>query len=68
MKKIISEYTNKEVGELQKDLSVLQHEIAQLLLERGVKPHKDSNTIAKKKRNVAMLLTVIQQKKLGITK
>ncbi len=68
MKKIISEYTDKEAGELEKNLSVLRHEIAQLSLEKGVKPHKDSNAIGKKKRNVAMLLTIMQQKKLGITK
>lgn len=68
MKKIITEYTNKETLELEKDLNVLRHEIAQLSLEKGVKPHKDSNAIAKKKRSVAMLLTVMQQKKLGITK
>ncbi|MDA1316445.1 MAG: 50S ribosomal protein L29 [bacterium] len=68
MKNIISEYTNKEVGELQKDLDVLKQEIAKLSLEKGIKPHKDSNAIAKKKRTVAMLLTVMQQKKLGINK
>jgi len=68
MKNIISEYINREVGELEKSLSVLRHEIAQLSLEKGVKPHKDSNAVGKKKRNVAMLLTIMQQKKLGITK
>jgi ribosomal protein L29 len=68
MKKIIIEYTNKEAGELEKNLNTLRHEIAQLSLEKGVKPHKDSNAIGKKKKNVAMLLTVMQQIKLGITK
>jgi len=68
MKKIVTEYTNKTIGALEKDLNALRHEIAQLSVERGVKPHKDTNAIAKKKRNVAMLLTIIQQKKLGIIK
>ncbi len=66
MKKITKEYTNKTAEELKKEAESLRKEIAKLEIERQAKPQKDTNMIFKKKKRLAVVLTTIRQKELGI--
>ena len=66
MKKITKEYINKTVEEMKKEVESLHKEIAKLEIERMAKPQKDSNMIHKMKKRLAVILTVIRQKELGI--
>ena len=58
MRKTTKLYTDKSAIELMKESVILRGEIAKLQLERIVSPQKDSNLIAKKKKQLAVLLTV----------
>lgn len=63
MKKIVNSYKDKKETELQKDVQKLREEIAKLQLERESSPPKDTNTLRKKKHELAVLLTVIKEGK-----
>ncbi len=58
MRKVTKQYNDKSAIELSKEALTLRGEIAKLQLERMVAPQKDSNMIAKKKKQLAVLLTV----------
>lgn len=62
MRKITKQYNDKSAGELAKEALTMRSEIAKLQLERIVTPQKDSNLIAKKKKQLAVLLTVVAGK------
>ncbi|QQS43957.1 50S ribosomal protein L29 [Candidatus Roizmanbacteria bacterium] len=66
MKKVTKEYINKTAEELKKEVESLHKEIARLEIERKAKPQKDSNMIFKMKKRLAVVLTLIRQKELGI--
>lgn len=68
MKKAANELRAKTIEELQKEEQTLRAEIAKMSIEAKVKPEKDTNTIFKKRRRLAVVLTMITQKNLGINK
>lgn len=63
MRKVTKQYNDKSGVELSKEAVALRGEIAKLQLERIVAPQKDSNLISKKKKQLAVLLTVMAGKK-----
>jgi ribosomal protein L29 len=63
MKKSVKEFQGKSTKELEKEVVVLRTEIAKLKLQEKVNPSKDTNKIHKKKKLLAVLLTVKTQKK-----
>lgn len=62
MKKIITELKKKTVKEIEKDIQLTREEIAKFRLEAKVNPVKDSNLLVKKKKKLAVLLTVLTEK------
>ncbi|MCS7092956.1 MAG: 50S ribosomal protein L29 [Patescibacteria group bacterium] len=64
MKKIAREYRQKTIIELEKEKKILEQEIAKLKIESKVNPPKDTNLLMKKRKNLAVLLTVLSEKKL----
>lgn len=58
MRKITKQYNDKSIAELIKEVALVRGEIAKLQLERLVAPQKDSNSIDKKKKQLAVLLTL----------
>ncbi len=65
MKKLTKEFTNKKPGELEKEAQNLRQELTKLQLEHKVNVPKDTNSLIKKKKRLAVLLTVMSQKKLA---
>ncbi len=63
MKKKLNEFKEKTVAELQKAIQALNEEISLLILNVKVNPPKDTNFIAKKRRNLAVMHTFLSQKK-----
>jgi ribosomal protein L29 len=63
MKKNTKTYQEKTVKELEKDNSILRLEIAKLQLSFKSNPPKDTNLLIKKKKQLAVLLTVLTEKK-----
>lgn len=63
MKKLTKELSGKSIKELAKQMETLRQEIAKLTLNEKVNPAKDTNTIPKKKKQLAVLLTILSQKK-----
>ena len=63
MKKITKTYREKTSKELTKDMYVLREEIAKLQLSFKSNPPKDTNSLMKKKKQLAVLLTVLTEKK-----
>lgn len=61
--KDIKEIRQKTVKELEKEAKDLMHEISKLRLEIKVNPPKDSNVFAKKRKRLAVVLTVLAEKK-----
>lgn len=63
MKKVTKNYTDKNAQDLAKEEDALRREIAKLTLEAKSNPQKDSNIIFKKRKQLAVLLTIKNQKK-----
>ncbi|MFA6532607.1 MAG: 50S ribosomal protein L29 [Patescibacteria group bacterium] len=63
MKKTTKIYSGKTVKELEKDASLIREEIAKLQLSFKSNPPKDTNSIVKKRKQLAVLLTVLSEKK-----
>lgn len=63
MKKHITELLKKPAAELLKTVQTTRVEISKLVLERKTAPQKDSNTLSKKRRMLAQVLTVMQTQK-----
>ncbi len=63
MKKITKTYREKTSKELVKDVYLLREEIAKLQLSFKSNPPKDTNSLMKKRKQLAILLTVLTEKK-----
>lgn len=63
MSKYMKEVSQKTKEELNKDIAAVRLEIAKLNVEITVAPQKNSNVISNKKKQLAVLLTALQQKK-----
>ncbi|OQY67391.1 50S ribosomal protein L29, partial [Microgenomates bacterium UTCPR1] len=63
MKKIIKEIRSKSIAELEKQRVSLAEEIAKLKLSKKAIPQKDSNLLKKKRKQMAILLTIMTEKK-----
>ena len=64
MKKITKELINKTIAELIKESVAVRKDIAKKIVERKVKPDKNSNTIKGLRNRLAVLLTIARQKEL----
>lgn len=64
MKKITKELQAKTVENLLKEAEVLRAEVAKLILEKGIKPQKDTNIKIKKQKKLAAILTMITNKQI----
>lgn len=64
MKKIVKDYNSKTIKELEKEKKTLTEEIARLKVELKVNPRKDTNILMKKRKKLAVLLTVLNEKKI----
>ncbi len=62
MKKIVADLKKKTVKEIEKNIQSTREEIAKFRLEAKVNPVKDSNFLVKKKKKLAVLLTVLTEK------
>ncbi len=62
MKKITKTYREKTSKELIKEIQSLREEIAKLQLSFKGNPPKDTNMLAKKRKQLAVLLTVLGEK------
>ena len=59
----IEELRNKTVKELEKEGNEIVKEIAKLQLESKVNPPKNTNLVIKKRKRLAVILTIINDKK-----
>lgn len=59
----MKEVSQKTAEELKKDIATARLELAKLNVEMTVSPQKNSNVISNKKKQLAVLLTALQQKK-----
>ncbi|OGK11855.1 50S ribosomal protein L29 [Candidatus Roizmanbacteria bacterium RIFCSPLOWO2_01_FULL_37_12] len=64
MKKISLEFKGKTTGDLEKEAQKLREEIAKLKLEIKVNPPKDTNSLFKKRKRLAVVLTLIGERKM----
>lgn len=62
MKKITKTYREKNSKELIKEVQLLREEIAKLQLSFKSNPPKDTNLLMKKRKQLAVLLTVLTEK------
>ena len=62
MSKISSELNKKTIDELEKEAQSLRDEITKLKLSTKINPIKDTNLIFKKRKRLAVVLTLINQK------
>ena len=63
MKKITKIYHEKASKELVKDANLMREEIAKLQLSFKSNPPKDTNSLAKKRKQLAVILTILSEKK-----
>ena len=63
MKKLTKAWQSKSVKELLQGEQNLRHEIAKLGLGMKSNPPKDTNTLIKKRKNLAVVLTILTEKK-----
>jgi len=63
MKKIINELREKNSKELEKEKNDLYEEIAKYRVEKKINMQKDTHTMAKKKKKLAVILTLLTEKK-----
>jgi len=66
MKKTVKEYVNKTIKVLEKESHDLQKEIALMVLNVKSNPQKDTNLLVKKRKKLAVLLTVLHTKQLEL--
>ena len=59
----MKEVSQKTVQELEKSISDLRLELAKLAVESAVSQQKNSNLVPNKRKQLAVLLTVLNQKK-----
>lgn len=63
MKKLTKEYKEKSKKELGVEIAKLRGEITKAVLSRKASPQKDTNSVAKMKKKLAVLLTLESQAK-----
>ena len=63
MSKFMKEMSQKTVQEIEKAIADLRMEIAKLTVEASVSQQKNTNTVPNKRKQLAVLLTVLNQKK-----
>jgi len=63
MKKITKTYQEKTSKELMKEIYPLREEIAKLQLSFKSNPPKDTNSLMKKRKQLAVLLTILSEKR-----
>jgi ribosomal protein L29 len=63
MKKTTKIYIEKTSKELEKEAGLVREEIAKLQLSFKSNPPKDTNSLTKKRKQLAVLLTVLSEKK-----
>jgi len=63
MSKFMKEMSQKSVQELEKSVADLRLELAKLTVEASVSQQKNTNIVANKRKQLAVLLTALQQKK-----
>ncbi len=63
MRKLAKEFKSKTMMELGKQRTSLVEEIAKLRLSEKAIPQKDTNLLMKKRKQLAVLLTVLTEKK-----
>ena len=64
MKKLAEKYRKMKLSDLARREQELRKEIAKLRLEFKVSPPKDTNLLGKKRRELAVLLTIKREKEL----
>lgn len=64
-KKDIIKMREKSIAELEKELLKIQKEVSLLKLENKANPPKDTNTVAKQKKQRAVINTIINEMKLA---
>ena len=62
MRKITKKYSDKNIVELVKASQTLREEIAKLIINQKAAPAKNTNLIKNKKKELAVILTVLTQK------
>ena len=62
MKKITKTFSRKTSNELEKEANSIREEIAKLQLSFKSNPPKDTNSLVKKRKQLAVLLTVLGEK------
>ena len=63
MSKYMKEMSQKTVQELEKSVADLRLELAKLTVEASVSQQKNTNTVPNKRKQLAVLLTALRQKK-----
>ncbi|MCX7880908.1 MAG: 50S ribosomal protein L29 [Patescibacteria group bacterium] len=63
MKKVVKEWQKKSIKEIENEINKIREEIAKLRIEMKVNPPKDTNILIKKRKNLAVALTILTQKK-----
>jgi len=63
MKKNVKELMDKELKVLEKETQELIKTIAEAKINNSVKKFKDTNIVAKKQKQLAVMLTIINQKR-----
>ncbi len=63
MRKITKIYSGKTSKELEKKVGLLREEIAKLVMSFKSNPPKDTNSLTKKRKQLAVLLTLLSEKK-----
>jgi len=63
MSKYMKEMSQKTVQEIEKAIADLRMEIAKLTVEASVSQQKNTNTVPNKRKQLAVLLTALNQKK-----
>ncbi len=66
MRKIVEEMFKKDINLLEKEINDLRKEIARLKVESKISPQKDTNLLKKKRKKMAIMLTVLSQRKIGL--
>lgn len=63
MNTYMKEVSQKSIQELEKSIADMRLELAKLVVESSVSQQKNSNTIPNKRKQLAVLLTALRQKK-----
>ncbi|MCR4277334.1 MAG: 50S ribosomal protein L29 [Candidatus Roizmanbacteria bacterium] len=63
MKKTTKIYIGKTSKELEKEVGLLREEIAKSVMSFKSNPPKDTNSLTKKRKQLAVLLTLLSEKK-----